>query len=168
MTERVEAVPADAWDHQSPCEEWKARDVIAHLAESSRGMVGRAGVELPDGPSAADDPVGAWTATRDGVQAALEDPATAGLEIESPMGAMTLEDMLGRFGVGDVLVHTWDLARATGLDERLDPDEVRRLLAVMEPNDEMMRQGTAFGEKVPVPDDADDQTRLIAFTGRQP
>ena len=29
--------------------------------------------------------------------------------------------------VGDILVHTWDLARATGQDETLDPDEVQRI-----------------------------------------
>ncbi|HJR24764.1 MAG TPA: hypothetical protein VJ804_04775 [Acidimicrobiales bacterium] len=55
-----------------------------------------------------------------------------------------------------------------GLDESLDPDEVHRLLQTMEPNDEMMRQGTAFGPKVEVPYDADEQTRLIGFTGRTP
>jgi uncharacterized protein (TIGR03086 family) len=165
---RVDAVPADAWDRPSPCEQWRARDVVAHVAEAAGAFVGRAGVELAPGPSADDDPVGTWRAARDGVQAALDDPAVAGREIESPMGPMTLERMVGMFGIGDVLVHTWDLARAAGLDDRLDPDEVHRLLQVMEPNDEMMRQGTAFGPKVPVPDDADEQTRLIAFTGRTP
>ncbi len=83
------------------------------------------------------------------------------------MGTSTLERFIGLFGVGDVLVHTWDLARATGLDERLDPDEVHRLLAAMEPNDEMMRQGTAFGPKVAVGPDADEQTQLLAFSGRR-
>jgi len=67
-----------------------------------------------------------------------------------------------------VLIHTWDLARAVGLDERLDQDEVRRLFESMEPNDELMRQGTAFGPRVEVPDDADEQTKLLAFTGRRP
>ncbi len=65
-------------------------------------------------------------------------------------------------------MHTWDLARATGLDERLDPDEVHALFVTMEPMDEMLRQSGQFGARVPVPDDADEQTKLIAFTGRQP
>ena len=84
------------------------------------------------------------------------------------MGRGSFEQMVGRFGTADLLVHTWDLARAVGLDEQLDPDEVRRAYAVMEPNDEMMRQGSAFGPRIEVPDDADEQTRLIAFTGRRP
>jgi uncharacterized protein (TIGR03086 family) len=72
------------------------------------------------------------------------------------------------FCTGDVLVHTWDLARATGLDERLDPDEVHRMYEGMEPMDEVLRQSGQFGPRVRVPDDADEQTKLIAFTGRRP
>jgi uncharacterized protein (TIGR03086 family) len=72
------------------------------------------------------------------------------------------------FFLGDVLVHTWDLARATGLDEALDPEEVTRMLHGLEPLDEVLRASGHFGPKVDVPADADEQTRLIAFTGRQP
>ena len=168
FTARAEAVPPDRWDAPAPCEGWVARDIVRHLGETGQFFLGRVGLEVAPGPSADEDPVGAWRATRDAIQAALDDPEVAGRPFESPMGASTLEKTIGQFGVGDVLVHTWDLARATGLDERLDPDEVRRLFEVMEPNDEMMRQGTAFGPRVEVPADADEQTRLIAFTGRRP
>ena len=68
----------------------------------------------------------------------------------------------------DVLIHTWDLARATGLDETLDPDEVQGMADAMEPMDQMLRDSGHFGPRVPVPDDADEQTKLLAFTGRQP
>jgi hypothetical protein len=49
------------------------------------------------------------------------------------MGRYTGEDAVATFCIGDVLVHTWDLARATGLYEALDPDEVHRLVEAMEP-----------------------------------
>jgi uncharacterized protein (TIGR03086 family) len=163
---RTKAVPVERWDDPSPCEKWKARDVVAHLVTSTGMFLARVGVELPEGPSADDDPVGAWETARAAAQAALDDPSIAGREYDGGMGRMTLEATVGMFGIGDVLVHTWDLARATGLDERLDADEVHRLLVVMEPNDAMMRQGTAFGPKVSCPDDADEQTKLLAFTGR--
>ncbi|MEJ7666332.1 MAG: hypothetical protein WKG07_45885 [Hymenobacter sp.] len=68
----------------------------------------------------------------------------------------------------DVFLHTWDLARATGLDERLDPEEVHRLYEGMEPMDEVPRGSGHYGPRVEVPDDADEQTRLIAFIGRRP
>lgn len=167
FTARVTAVPDDAWDNPSPCEGWVARDVVRHMVETTNYFLAPAGVP-PVEASVDDDPVAAWVAARDTVQAALDDPDVAGREFDSGMGPMTVEKMVGMFGVADVLIHTWDLARAAGLDEALDPEEVRRVFAMMEPNDERLRQGTAFGPRVEVPDDADEQTKLLAFTGRRP
>jgi len=42
------------------------------------------------------------------------------------------------------------------------------MLVGMEPIDEVLRQSGQFGPRVAVPDDADEQTKLIAFIGRQP
>jgi hypothetical protein len=69
---------------------------------------------------------------------------------------------------GDVLVHTWDLATAAGLDRTLDPRLVTDMLHGMEPMDEALRASGHFGARVEVVADADDQTKLIAFTGRDP
>lgn len=168
FTDRVAAVPAQAWNNVAPCQGWVARDIVQHVVEASAHFLTGAEVGLPAGPAVEDDPLGAWIAARDAVLSALLDPEVAARTHESPMGPMSFEQTVGFFGVGDVLVHTWDLARATGLDERLDPAEVSVLLTRMQPMDQMMRQGDAFGPKVEVPPDADEQTRLIAFTGRQP
>ncbi|MBA2750862.1 MAG: hypothetical protein H0U41_01300 [Actinobacteria bacterium] len=102
------------------------------------------------------------------VGAALDDPDTARRQRDTPMGRASFEQTIDRICTGDVLVHTWDLARATGLDESLDPDEVHRFVEGMEPLDELLRQSGQYGARVPVPDDADEQTRLIAFVGRDP
>ena len=83
-------------------------------------------------------------------------------------GTHRLDDAIATFFLGDVVVHTWDLARAAGLDETLDADEVHSLLVGMEPLDEMLRASGQYGPRVEVPADADEQTRMIAFTGRQP
>ena len=167
FTERIASVPVDAWDRPAPCDGWVARDVVRHVVDTTGFFLTRVDRELGDVPSVDDDPMGAWTAARDVILSALEDPEVATVASESPMGKMTFEETVGAFGVGDILVHTWDLSRAVGLDESLDADEVHRLYERMLPNDEMMR-GPAFGPKVPVPDDADEQTKLIAFTGRTP
>jgi uncharacterized protein (TIGR03086 family) len=99
----------------------------------------------------------------------LDDPATAASEISHPqVGTHSLGDAIGMFFLGDVVIHTWDLARAAGLDETLDADEVSQMLRGMEPIDDMLRASGHYGPKVAVPADADEQTRLIAFTGRQP
>jgi uncharacterized protein (TIGR03086 family) len=168
FTDRIAAVPSDRWDRPAPCEDWVARDIIEHVLGSMGGFLERFDLALPAGPDPATDPLGAWTSARGAIEAALADPQIASRTFDSPMGTMSFEQLVGAFGVGDVLIHTWDLARAVGLDEQLDADEVRRIFQTMEANDEMMRQGTAFGPKVPVADDADEQTRLIAFTGRNP
>jgi uncharacterized protein (TIGR03086 family) len=169
FTDRVRAVRDDAWDNAAPCEGWVARDVVRHLVEWVPGFVqSNAGIELTSGPPVDDDPAGAWFALDRAIQAVLDDPAVAGRELDTPMGRLTLEEALARFCVPDVLVHTWDLARATGLDERLDQDEVRGMFAGMQSVDEAMRTSGHFGPRVEVPDDADDQTKLLAFTGRRP
>jgi len=72
------------------------------------------------------------------------------------------------FGIPDILIHTWDLARATGLDETPDPAEVHDLFVGMEPMDAVLRSSGHYGPRVDVPADADEQTKLIAFTGRRP
>jgi uncharacterized protein (TIGR03086 family) len=170
FTETAAAVPAGAWDAPAPCEGWVARDVVRHMVEWFPPFLrDGAGIELPSGPSPDVDPVGAWQALNDGVQAVLDDPATDGRTFSHERaGQHALPDAVGMFFLGDVLVHTWDLARATGLDETLDPEEVKGMLAGVEPFDEMLRASGQYGPRVEVAADADAQTKLIAFMGRQP
>jgi uncharacterized protein (TIGR03086 family) len=169
FTQRAREVPDGAWDNPTPCEGWVARDVVRHMVEWMPGFfASNAGLDLPHAQSVDDDPAGAWEALSDALQNALDDPDTATHEFEMRMGRYTVEDAIATFCIGDVLVHTWDLARATGLDETLDPDEVHRMVDGMEPIDDLLRQSGQYGPRVEVPGDADEQTRLIAFTGRQP
>lgn len=168
FTQRLESVPEGAWDNPSPCAGWVARDVVGHLVEWVPGFFSRWDVEFPPGPSVDDDPLGAWNVVRNTIQAALDDPAVAARESDTPMGRTALERAVGMIVVGDVLIHTWDVARATGLDETLDASEVVKLSAMMQMNDELLRSGGQFGPAVPVPDSADQQTKLIAFSGRHP
>ena len=65
-------------------------------------------------------------------------------------------------------MHTWDLARATGQDETLDPRRCAELLEGLAPLDEVLRSSGQFGPKVEVADDADVQSRMLAFIGRDP
>ncbi len=65
-------------------------------------------------------------------------------------------------------MHTWDLARATGQDETLDPAKCAELLAGMEPIDELLRTSGQYGPRVELPDGADVQSRMLAFIGRDP
>jgi uncharacterized protein (TIGR03086 family) len=170
FTARTREVAEGAWDNPAPCEGWVARDVVRHLVEWMPAFLSSAGgPKLPVGPPVDHDPAGAWATLNDGIQALLDDPVACATTISHPRaGTHRLDDAIATFFLGDVAVHTWDLARATGLDETLDPDVVHEMLVEMEPLDDMLRASGQYGPKVDVPDDADEQTRLIAFTGRQP
>ena len=67
----------------------------------------------------------------------------------------------------DVLIHGWDLAKATGQDSRLDPELIEACWTVINPQMELLRGSGMFGTDVPVPDDADSQTKLLAALGRR-
>jgi uncharacterized protein (TIGR03086 family) len=166
---RVREMPTDAWDLPSPCDGWVGRDIVTHLVSWIPAVIGRAGVEIPmiDDPQA--DPVAAWRALDAGLRRALDDPAVAGRTFDAgPPGELTVAGAIDMLVVGDLVIHTWDLARTGGLDEELDADIVAEMLDGMEPLDEMLRASGHYGARVAVADDADEQTKLIAFTGRTP
>jgi len=167
FTARVQAVPSDRWANPSPCEEWTARDVVRHVVAGAGQFLGMVGRSLPPAPSADDDPVAAWASARDAVQEGLDDPAVAGLEYEGEMGPSTLEQAIDRFYAPDLLVHSWDLARAAGLDEHLDPGAVHRVFEAMKPVDELLRLSGVFGPRLDPPPGADEQAQLLAFLGRR-
>jgi uncharacterized protein (TIGR03086 family) len=170
FTATVAGTPPQAWDHEAPVDGWVARDVVRHLVEWLPAFLeGSTGIALPAGPSVDEDPVGAWRSQTDAVQALLDDPGTAEREHDLPhIGTMRLEHAIDMIYTSDVFLHRWDLARATGQDETLDPVKCAEMLEGMLPMDEVLRQSGQYGPRVEVPEDADVQTRLLAFIGRTP
>ena len=126
-------------------------------------------LELPDIASVDDDPAHAWRVLSHGLQSILDVPFMAnGTFAHQQAGTHRIADAIDMFMTGDILVHTWDLARAVGLDERLDAVEVHRMYEGLLPLDAMLRTSGHYGPRVVVSDTADEQTKLIAFTGRRP
>ena len=170
FAQRTQAVPADAWANQSPCEGWTARDVVAHLVEWVPPFLhDGAGLAIGGGPSVDADPAAAWTHLDDKIQAVLDADDIDDHVFDHPRaGRHRLDEAIERFVLGDVLIHTWDLSRATGQDERLDPAMVASMLAGLEALGDILEQSGQYAARVPIADDADDQTKLLALTGRQP
>lgn len=158
------------WSAPTPVAEWAARDVVAHLVEWVAGfLAGGAGVELPPGPAPQAEPAAAWRHHAERVQAVLDDPASADRVLTNPhLGEVPLPEAIDRFYTTDVFFHTWDLARASGQDDGLDPDVCASLVAEMEPLDDMLRASGQYGPRVAVPDDAPAVERLMGFLGRDP
>jgi uncharacterized protein (TIGR03086 family) len=171
FTQLVAGVADDAtWERRSPVPEWSARDVVRHLVEWFPAFLADgAGVVLPQGPDVDRDPLGAWRTMSDGVQAVLDDPTSGSKVVINPhIGEVPLPTAIAQFFTADVFMHTWDLARATGQDETLDPEACAGMLAGMEPLEDLIRNSGQYGPAVPVPADADAQTRLLGFIGRDP
>ena len=158
------------WDVPSPVDGWTARDVVRHLTDWFPGFLeGGAGITLPPGPSVDDDPVGAWASQAAGVQAVLDDPATQTAMLENPhIGTIPLAGAIDQFYTADVFMHTWDLSRATGQDDRLDAEFANQMFSGMQEHDEMLRASGQYGPRVDVPERADITDRLMGFIGRDP
>ncbi|HMC41207.1 MAG TPA: TIGR03086 family metal-binding protein [Acidimicrobiales bacterium] len=168
FTDRVRGVPADAWDNPSPCEGWTARDVVGHVTLWIPQFFGAQGVDFPAVPSVEEDPVGAWETVHATIAAALTDPAISAKPVETPFSTQSLAETVDMIVTGDVFTHTWDLARATGQDESLDPDQLRRMIsAVGSMPEEVMRADGMFGPQIDVAEDADDQTKFLGYVGRR-
>jgi uncharacterized protein (TIGR03086 family) len=164
---RVRAVPAGNWDAQSPCDEWKARDVVAHVVGNYRSMAAQAAGGESEAMGADEDPVQAWTDARDHMRVLSNDPETLSKAVNGPTGPTPFEQILGGLIAMDTHIHTWDLARAVGGDEQLDVNVVRFVLGMLEPMDEMIRRPGVFGPKLEPPTGADEQTQLLYFLGRR-
>jgi uncharacterized protein (TIGR03086 family) len=83
-----------------------------------------------------------------------------------PAVPVPLEQALGSLVSMDTHIHIWDLARAVGGDERLDPAVVHFAWEMLQPMDQMIRQSGIFGPKLDPPAGADEQTKLLYFLGR--
>ena len=164
---RVDGVPD--WNAPTPVAEWTARDVVGHLVGWLPGFLAGGGVALQvDGPDVDTDPAAAWHAHAAAVQALLDGPAGEQEFTHPQAGSQPLGAAIDQFYTTDVFLHTWDLARATGQGDTLDDDACAAMLAGMEPWDEILRTSGQYGPRVPVPDDAPAQDRLLGFIGRDP
>jgi uncharacterized protein (TIGR03086 family) len=166
LTRTIEQVPSDRWGSPSPCEGWTALDLARHLVDVHGMFLGLVGRKLGPAPSVDEDVLAAWRAANGQLQADLDDPARAGAEFDGFFGRTTFAAAVERFVCFDLLVHRWDLARATGLDERLEPTEVAQLWAAVEGFGDTLRTEGVCGPAIEPPPDADEQTRLLCFLGR--
>ncbi len=165
---KVAAVSPDDWSNQSPCTEWTARDVVGHVVDVHGMMLKPLDRTLRSGPSVEQDPLGAFRSARADVEEVLADPHLAGTEYDGQLGRTKVESSIDQFLGFDLVVHGWDLARATGQDETIDPEEMATISKAFAGMGDTMRQYGVTGPEVPVPQGASDQDRFLAQLGRQP
>ena len=172
----VAQVGDDQWDLATPCDAWTVRQLVGHVAAGCQmaATLAAGGTRL-DAISVlgvdqlGDRPVEAVDAALDAQQAAFEQPGVDSQVFEHPAGDMPGAQVI-RFRLGDLLVHQWDLARAIGADETLDPELVAEVWDGIAPMIPMMATSGVFGTgpSGSLGDDAPVQVRLLDAMGRRP
>ena len=161
-TEKVSGA-TETLDATTPCDDWDVRTLLNHILETQRYFLSSARGEDASPPSPtppatlSDDPVADFEAVRSDMLGAYAEP-----------GAIDKTGPALGVAVSDLLVHSWDVARATGQDETM-PDGLATAAYEMvhgKFTDEQ-RKGI-FKPEVPLGDDASPQDRLLAYTGRDP
>ncbi|HWF70297.1 MAG TPA: maleylpyruvate isomerase family mycothiol-dependent enzyme [Mycobacterium sp.] len=160
------------WDRRSPCDEWDARGVLEHVIGFHDVLLLRPLGLKPDRPR--DDPQMRWQLTYGALEKAFE-PGRRGVErvVDVPelqghpatrLDASAVMPNLTR----DVLVHTWDVARAVGADDRLDDGWCEHFYAALPSDPLALSVSGMFDAPVVASDCTDTQSKLLARLGRNP
>lgn len=169
---RIHAVGKDQWNLPTPCPDWDVRTLCNHLVNESLWtpplMTGQTIEEVGDrfdGDVLGEDPKKSWDESApEAISAVQQDGAM------ERMVHLSFGDVPGREYAlqlfADYLIHSWDLARAIGGDEELEPELVDECARWFESMEAAYRAGGAIAERPEVPDEADPQTRLLAMFGR--
>ncbi|GIH78763.1 TIGR03086 family metal-binding protein [Planobispora longispora] len=169
----VHRIGPGQWENPTPCVDWNVRALVNHVVGESLWapelLAGRNVAEIGDvfdGDLLGDDPPKAFdAAAAAAVHAASSDQAltcVTHLSFGDVPGAEYITELFA-----DALIHTWDLARAIGADDRLDPELVEACADWFAGAEEGYRQAGVIAEPQPLPADPDAQTRLLASWGRR-
>lgn len=168
----TQGVSADRWSNQSPCDEWDARAVAAHIIGGAMmvstcvpgGEFDHASLQ---GDIVGEDPAASVRAAADAAVAAIRDnPQALGGTVKMPFGEMPGGMIVGLFTT-DAFVHAWDLAKATGQSTDLDPELAMGLLAASRNMmSDAMRKPGFFAAEQTAPEGAPVADQLAAFLGR--
>ncbi|HEX6339446.1 TIGR03086 family metal-binding protein [Umezawaea sp.] len=168
LTHLLAGVTDDQLAARTPCTEFTVGDLIDHVDGFAQAFsaAARKDFDTPTTP----DPDPDW---RTRVPARLEALAEAwskpdAWEGDTQAGGVTLPaEVMGRFALDEVVIHGWDLARATGQPFTCDDRSLDVLEALVAPQPNGDPSGP-FGPPVPVAADAPQLDRVVAHTGRDP
>jgi uncharacterized protein (TIGR03083 family) len=142
------------WDRRSPCEAWDARGVLEHVIGFHDVLLLRPLGLKPDRPR--DDPQRRWELTYGALEQAFQSDSR--LNVDAMLPNLTR----------DVLVHTWDLARAVGADDRLDTGCCEDFYAALPSDPAALSGSEMFEAPVAIGSHTDMQSKLLARLGRNP
>jgi uncharacterized protein (TIGR03086 family) len=181
MAQLVQGVSDEMLDWPTPCPAYRLGDLLDHVGGFALAFTGAATKDLGDGAATAQGPsgdasrlTGDWrgriAADLASLAAAWRDPEAwqgmtqaGGVDLPGEVAALVALD--------ELVVHGWDVARASGQPFAVDPDHldlVRQFVSQFSgPGTEGAREGL-FGPEVAVPEDAPLLDRVVGMTGRDP
>jgi len=153
----------------TPCSEWDVRALLNHVVTGNLLFTANVRGEAPPDRSIdhlGDDPAAALATTGRDLHDAFLAPGVLERSHPSPMGEMP-GAVLVSMRTTELMVHGWDLARATGQPADLPEDLAERALTQLRPRlGGASREGMPFAAEQPAPDGASAADRLAAFLGR--
>lgn len=169
----VHAIDPAQWGDQTPCSEWDVRALVNHVTNEDLWAAalfgGRTIAEVGDafdGDVLGDDPVAAWEEASVGALAQISEPGAMDRPVDLSRGPTPGRDYAVEL-FADHVMHSWDLAKAIGADDALDPSIVGPAKVWFATVEDSYRRNGSIAERPSVPDGADDQTLFLAMTGRR-
>ena len=172
---RLDQVSEAQFADLTPCEGWTVSELIGHLTAGNLMAIALINGATTDeataiiGAPIEGDLLEACRTTLNEQVEALEGPIAADAIVHHPMGDIPVSQLL-EFRIGDLVLHSWDLARALSIDETLPEALVERVYASLKPMESFIGQIGVFGEgpSGEVDESASLQAKLLDLTGRRP
>ncbi|TDP92074.1 TIGR03086 family metal-binding protein [Labedaea rhizosphaerae] len=167
----IDKIPADGFGAPTPCTDWDVRAVVNHLVAGNL-MADNAARGAPPPDRNADHlgdspPAETFARTVDEARAAFAAPGVLERVVPTPLGEQPAA-FLVHMRINELLVHSWDLAVATGQPTDFEPELCQGVLGVWRQRlSGVDRYQVPFDEEQPVPEDATAADRLAAYLGRR-
>lgn len=170
----LDNVTEGQWTDGTPCTDWDVRALADHVIVGNNFFAAAArGEKASFDQLAGDLPEDRKVAFAESAKLTAEAFAADGVNdrmFELPFGTLPAQAAIGIHFV-DIVVHSWDLARATGQPPEVPQDLVEQawnITQLFPDTPDLRGPGGPFGPKVDVPADAPALDRLVAFLGRHP
>lgn len=155
------------WDAATPCTEWRARDIVAHIISTEREFIETHQlIADPHQIETSGEPAGQWAGHESLIAGLLADPEVANRRFAGYFGPSTVGETLAGFYGGDLLVHRWDLAVSQGMEAGLTEKELQDIDSSMDGFGELAYAPGLFERPVDIPGTAALEQRVLARTGR--
>jgi uncharacterized protein (TIGR03086 family) len=170
----VRQLSAEDWQRASPCQGWRALDVLGHVGQATRF-----GTLLLQGAQPAWSPVEppgaviegspeAWWDDLAGQARSVVEGVDLSREVDSPVGRRSIGQGLS-FPALDLYIHGWDIAKSAGFDLVIPSEAIEFTHAVIAPIPaEQVRSSRVFAAERPAPVDATESEVFLAWAGRDP